>query len=186
MWIPFQPKMHCLNYYVLFEDGWHADSTRKCTIFYKETQKIHLFFLRVSYGSKTRVNHVTKVRTKKNRNDGFTTSLPFAWNAKLKHRLRLESTGWCLTWNNKTPFKVRLSVLTSFYIMAVKDNKSAEIKLLPLTNSKFQPDICRWLRQIRSLIRCYSTEGFLRAPWFPQFIKIDSVMAHCIVSRLLG
>lgn len=65
MWIPFQPKMHCLNYYVFFEDGWHADSTRKCTIFYKETQKIHLFFLRVSYGSKTRVNHVTKVRTKK-------------------------------------------------------------------------------------------------------------------------
>lgn len=56
--------MHCLNYYVLFEDGWHADSTRKCTIFYKETQKIHLIFLRVSYGSKTRVNHVRKVRKK--------------------------------------------------------------------------------------------------------------------------
>lgn len=123
--------------------------------------KISLNFLSVSCGSKQELNHVRKVR-EKNRNVGFIRSLPFAWNAKLKRRFCLESTGWCLTWNNRTPPKVRLSVLTSFYITAVKDNKSAEIKQLPLTNRKCQPDICRWLQQIRSLIiRCYSTEGFL-------------------------
>lgn len=33
-----------LNYYVLFEDEWHTDSTRKCTIFHEETPKFHLIF----------------------------------------------------------------------------------------------------------------------------------------------